>query len=238
MPIYEGRRPKTWRVVIWAQGKSNEWIVEGRRKDAESFEARKKVELDAGKKLSPRASPSFSEFCQTVYAPHAIKHLKNSTWNKVRVYQIATLCQHFGKLRLSAITLETKNGLPREVPISRALRVVLEQPKRNERWVFPTRLGSRYAEFPKDLFGEIRAAAKLTGGPHTLRHSFASAFLSKVPDMFLLAQVLGHSHQRITELYSHLLPDHLSRAKDAVDIGPAAAPNETMAEPWREETRH
>jgi hypothetical protein len=39
--------------------------------------------------------------------------------------------------------------------------------------------------------------------------------------MFLLAQVLGHSHQRVTALYSHLLPGHLLRARDAVNMAPA-----------------
>jgi hypothetical protein len=42
-----------------------------------------------------------------------------------------------------------------------------------------------------------------------------------VPDLFLLAQVLGHSHQRVTELYTHLLPGHLARARNAVNLGPA-----------------
>lgn len=66
----------------------------------------------------------------------------------------------------------------------------------------------------------------LTGGPHTLRHTYATAFLSAVPDLFLLGKVMGHSHGRVTELYAHLLPDHLARARNAVDlsssVGPAA----------------
>ena len=33
----------------------------GKKKDAESFEARQRVELDAGKKLTTRTSPSLSE---------------------------------------------------------------------------------------------------------------------------------------------------------------------------------
>src|SRR5437016_440027 len=53
-------------------------------------------------------------------------------------------------------------------------------------------------------------------GPHTLRHTFASHFLKQVPDLFLLARVLGHSYTRVTRLYSHLLPEHLARACNAV----------------------
>jgi hypothetical protein len=32
--------------------------------------------------------------------------------------------------------------------------------------------------------------------------------------------VLGHSDTRVTKLYSHLLPEHLARARDAVSFAP------------------
>ena len=38
-----------------------------------------------------------------------------------------------------------------------------------------------------------------------------------MPDLFLLARVLGQ-HTRVTRLYSHLLPDHLARARNAVQL--------------------
>lgn len=60
---------------------------------------------------------------------------------------------------------------------------------------------------------------RLKGGPHTTRHTFAAHFLAARPDMFLLAQLLGHSHTRMTETYSHLLPDHLAQARDVVSLG-------------------
>ena len=84
----------------------------------------------------------------------------------------------------------------------------------------PEGLGERYVDFPKDAFWAARDRARLDGGPHTLRQTFASLFLRSVPDLFLLAKVLGHSHQRVTELYTHLLPDHLARARNAVNLGP------------------
>lgn len=115
---------------------------------------------------------------------------------------------------------QPKNGLPREIPMSDAVRAILSRPRAHDQWVFPNRLGDRYAVFPKGVFGAIRRRAGLTGGVHTLRHTFASMFLQQVPDMFLLAKLLGHSHQRVTEIYSHLLPDHLGRARNAVNVLP------------------
>jgi integrase len=113
-----------------------------------------------------------------------------------------------------------KSGRPREVPLSNAVRAVLSGERRHERWLFPNRHGGRYANFPEEAWRAVRTAAGLVGGPHTLRHTYASHFLRACPDMFLLAQVLGHSHSRITEIYSHLLPGHLERAKNAVDLAP------------------
>jgi integrase len=114
---------------------------------------------------------------------------------------------------------EPKNRRPREVPISSELRHVLMRAPRSSAYVFPSRRGGRFAYWPQRDFDRARKAAGLRGGPHTLRHSFAAHFLAGCPDLYLLAQLLGHSHGRTTELYAHLLPEHLERARDVVDVG-------------------
>lgn len=101
-------------------------------------------------------------------------------------------------------------------------------------WVFPVPTnrghtkGERYASWPKLTWN--RALAKATdlarkadpearcinGGPHRLRHTYASLFLQERADLFALARVLGHSHTRVTELYAHLLPDHLAATRGVV----------------------
>ena len=44
-------------------------------------------------------------------------------------------------------------------------------------------------------------------------------------DLLLVARLLGHSHERVTERYAHLLPDALDVARDAISfsapLGPA-----------------
>lgn len=117
---------------------------------------------------------------------------------------------------------QPKSNKPREVPLSNALLAVLKKPRRHETYIFPSRDGGRYATFPKDLFWDIVEAAKVDGTPHMFRHTFASHFLAnrKTADLGLLAEVMGHSHTRVTELYSHMLPDHLKRARNAVNIAP------------------
>jgi integrase len=133
---------------------------------------------------------------------------------------------------------QPKDNEPREIPISDALRPWLERALRGRGpWLFPSSarspegrpLCTRFACWPKKQFDRARIAAGLKGGPHTLRHTFASHFLKAVPDLFLLAKVLGHSYERTTKLYAHLLPDHLARARNAVSIGPSATPAGTEA---------
>lgn len=114
---------------------------------------------------------------------------------------------------------QPKNGKPREVPISNGLWPLLSGARTSEKWVFPSRTGDRWRFWPKRQFNAVRKKAGVTGGPHTLRHTFASHFLAKVPDLGLLAEILGHSEESVTRLYQHMLPERLARARNVVSIG-------------------
>lgn len=344
MPNYKGRRPGTRRVVIWSKGKPLEWVVPGTKRDADAFEATKRIELRAKAGAAERrVAVTFFELSEE-YALHAKAHLKASTW-RVREFQLDALMPEIGNVRVSELgpshvdafkrrrladelepssvnnelrVLKTvlnwgrsmghpipvftwkrlpergqgrakaftdeelerlwascrtkapsllrlllflvntgcrkgegiacrwswidfkaglvripsnkawqpKNGKPREVPLSDRLRAVLSTPGagRDPEWTFPSAYGGPLAEFPKDLWRRVAKDAGLTGGVHQLRHTFASHFLAAVPDLPLLGKVMGHSTARVTELYVHLLPGQLDRARNAVNLAP-----ETMA---------
>jgi integrase len=131
---------------------------------------------------------------------------------------------------------QPKSGRAREIPISDDLYDVLIALPRVSEYVFTTITGSPYAFWPKLQFDRARTKAELRGGPHTLRHTFASHFLKTEPDLFLLARVLGHSDTRVTKLYSHLLPEHLARARNAVRFAPPVASTSAAAKAaarWR-----
>ena len=348
MPNYPGKRKGTRRIVIWirlegeAKSRPREWVIEGTKAEGDQFESRKRIELGQQRRTEFRTAPTFSDFCLDHYAPHAERHLKDTTWSKVRKYQVATLIGLLGPIKMSEFAVadierykaerlkdagpssinnelrvfrtilnyarslgvpapelkfkklpirgkpralawtsaqvaflyekarklrpellpilvfllntgcrkgeaivaewdwvdfekgmiripsnqywQPKNGLPREIPMGDSVRAILSGPRLDERWLFTNSHGGPWAQFPKDLYWEVRDAAKLTGGPHTTRHTYASHFLANVADLFLLAKVLGHSHQRVTELYSHMLPDHLARARNAVNLAPALKP--------------
>jgi integrase len=117
-----------------------------------------------------------------------------------------------------------KNGKPREIPMSDSLYAWLQaeaKAPQSSEWVFCRANGKPYKEFPRTAFREAVKAAKLTGGPHTLRHTFASMFLAEQPDLGLLATIMGHSDEAVTRLYSHMLPGRLAKARNVVSVGPA-----------------
>jgi integrase len=138
----------------------------------------------------------------------------------------------------------------REVPLSDHLLRILKELKLkglSREWVFPVvtarmqSKGEQYAEFPNNTWDRVLARATelsrkaaeearvtppprpIKGGPHRARHTYASHFLQRKPDLFLLGRVLGHSHTRVTELYAHLIPEHLAEARNVVTFAPTRA---------------
>jgi integrase len=107
-------------------------------------------------------------------------------------------------------------SMDREVPIPDAMLSYLTAPRISDTWVFPSSEKGRYAYWPSLQFDRARDAAGLKGGAHKLRHTYASHFLERNPNLFLLGRVMGHSNTRVTELYSHLVPGYLDGAKNVV----------------------
>jgi integrase len=121
---------------------------------------------------------------------------------------------------------QPKDGEPRLVPINDALLPWLNGKRESTEWVFPCPgTGGRYVYWPQRKFDECRKAAGLEGGPHTLRHTYATHLVRQTRDLLLVARILGHSHTRVTELYADILPDHLDVARAALSfacpVGPA-----------------
>jgi integrase len=346
MPIYRMNARDRWRVRIWQKGRRKDWIFTGSKAEARQFEARMLMQGLPMPVEPPSASaaPSFSDFCVNQYAPHAVAHLRPSTWNG-RKYQVARFMRFFetrsldgisaldvekykeqrlqegirasainddlkvlrvilqyaidldlpvtiprfkrlverGKRRIEAwtedevgrllaacaevspeilpmvvflantgcrkgeaIALHTrdidlehgvvhiqpnqdwspKNNRPREVPISDSLRPWLEQipPGREHAFVCPdTR--RKWAMWPERPWNRAIKAAGITGGPHRLRHTYASHLVRKTGDLFLVSRILGHSHTRVTEIYAHLLEGAVQEAGKAVSFPAGTTPS-------------
>ena len=66
----------------------------------------------------------------------------------------------------------------------------------------------------------IRAAGLPEGlHLHSTRHSFASILVAGGTSLFTVSKLLGHSNAKTSEIYSHLLPQHLQSEVDKINIG-------------------
>jgi integrase len=116
---------------------------------------------------------------------------------------------------------QPKDGEPREVPVSDVLVAMLKTlPRVSDRHVFASRFGTPFEKFPETMVWAIREAG-LRGGPHTARHTFASHFLARKPDLLILGRIMGHSAQTMTERYAHMLPGQLEGARNVVNLAPS-----------------
>jgi len=101
---------------------------------------------------------------------------------------------------------ESRTKLRRDFPLSDSLRDLLKECNLSKRRLFNfntrqvnsrlSRLGKKVDNLPDRLY------------PHLLRHTFASYLVMDGADMRTVADLLGHTTTKVTELYSHLLEGH------------------------------
>ena len=117
---------------------------------------------------------------------------------------------------------DSKNGSPRFVPMSlpvlETLRAIRKAP--DSPYVFASEGGrARLYNQVCYAFGKAVEQTKLKDVVfHTLRHSAASHMVMKGVDLSTVAVLLGHkSGTKMTERYSHLSPNHKTKAIKALD---------------------
>jgi integrase len=102
----------------------------------------------------------------------------------------------------------TKTGKSRVIPLNNVLMNAFRNLSRNGDRVFPFHANFVTHKFKKYL--------RVSGIPsheslhlHSLRHTFASHMIMAGVDLMTVSKLLGHSTIRTTELYAHLVPDHV-----------------------------
>jgi integrase len=104
------------------------------------------------------------------------------------------------------VFLETKNGRPRRIPLSPAIRELLKPLPRVRPWVFTNvRTGQPYTTVGKNFERALERAGIRTGDVsfHTLRHTALSRMIAEGHSDHTVRAISGHSTTRMLERYTH-----------------------------------
>lgn len=117
----------------------------------------------------------------------------------------------------------SKSGKARHVPISDALRLLLDSIPHRCEWVFanPKTL-KPFTSFYYSWDTARNQAGLADVRVHDLRHSFASFLVNNGRSLYEVQRILGHTQIKTTQRYAHLDQESLLSAVNAVS---AAAPN-------------
>ena len=96
-----------------------------------------------------------------------------------------------------------------------------------------TQISQKFREVVNKLFNQGVTDRRERVTFHTCRHTCASWMVKQGISLYLVQKVLGHSTIQVTERYSHLAPDQLQLAANAIDRAVAEHKNEKIV-PIRE----
>lgn len=116
----------------------------------------------------------------------------------------------------------TKQRKLHRVPLSNGAMAVLRRARALSdcEYVFPGRSGEALTEVRK-TFNAVCREANIAGlRIHDLRHSYASALVSKGASLLIIGGLLGHTQVTTTARYSHLADEAMRQATNLLDLGP------------------
>jgi integrase len=114
-----------------------------------------------------------------------------------------------------------KSYKPRSIPMTKELeKLLMDLPPRGK-YVFDNGKNEplHQPDYYTHTFVSLLKRAEIRGANlHTLRHTFASYLVMAGVDLRTVQELLGHSTVKVTEKYSHLSPDHRTRAVGVLDF--------------------
>ena len=132
----------------------------------------------------------------------------------LRVSELLSLRRAAVDRARGSLIVRGKGGRERMVPLSTAAKAAAAAVPEDGAWLFPGRDPRR--AMTRQGFALLLKQVALEAGldparvsPHVLRHSFASHLLARGADLRSLQTLLGHASIATTEIYTHVLSEHL-----------------------------
>jgi integrase/recombinase XerD len=129
----------------------------------------------------------------------------------VRANEVLVVRGKGGKERLVPLGEPARDAVRRWIE---ARAASLPGNKQGSTWLFPSRNGhltrQRFAQELKALAVEVGIDRRAVS-PHVLRHAFASHLIAHGADLRSVQEMLGHADIATTQIYTHVLPERLSR---------------------------
>lgn len=140
------------------------------------------------------------------------QHIGDARQMKIEQFSNVSFTYYREKLR-------NRKPEPIVVPVSKSMRTILTDivGNRKKGFVFDKlpadQTMNRYLKEIAELAGVKKHITHKTG-----RHTFATFFLSKVPDLNTLREIMGHSDIRETLIYAHVLEKSKQRGIKCFDV--------------------
>ena len=119
---------------------------------------------------------------------------------------------------LGIITLlDTKNNERRDIPMNETVKKTLEKIERKGNHVFCNGDGETFGDVRRSFETALRRSGISDFRFHDLRHCFASNLVMEGVDIMTVKELMGHKTLDMTLRYSHLAPNHKTKAVNILD---------------------